>query len=1484
MNPTRTRALDARHRHWRTVGGWRLFSRRLSAFALAICFVTAAGAAEVWQVTIGSTPGHDTTYSAGDRISVTVQFDAVLEVTGTPVLEIDVGGTTRRALMWMHGGSRVHFGYTVRAADNDPDGISINAGAIKLAGGRIDGPDGDAAALSLRGHTIANAPEHRVDGAGAWPPSIVSVSVTSNPGVDDTYSSGNVIEVTVEFDEPVFVEGMPTLAIEVGNDSREAPYRDGSGTNRLTFTTRIWRGNLAAGGVVLPESGLAGGAGIRDADGNVAQTDYPAPGRQRRHRVDAVGPQVVGINVVSTPPSGRAYREGDMVDIEVSFDEEVYLTGRASMPVGGLPQVESTQMGGGGERAAIAAESRQRSIVFRINVLAQDTVERIFFGAGPLARPVRLAEQWPSIQDRAGNAASTEYSQANQWHDAPIDGSQPDTTPPAVHSASIASRPLGAAYGRGEALAVRVLFTEPLQMSGGGSWATTDLVLETGTRTLGTWVRSGATSATFTYLVTEADIDADGVSLAGAVNVGEVEDAVGNAIDGESMAFTPFTDAEHKVDGTRVAAARPRQVGSRLSFGGGQLSFDGMVVVRGTPEFVVAGERRVTRFDRPRHSFVDKDRSLWDIGYRFPGFSEDDFDFVGVQLPPEGWADVSFLDARGREVVVDSIALPRRFGPAIGSSFHGVVLEPPAHGGTRYGEGQTLTFHVVFTEPVNVGGAARLKVGVRELPCTPRNGRDRHFVCSRVIQAGENVTNLELARGAFRLLAISIKDDEGNTVSGDLSAYAETIEPFSVDTRAPRIEGVSIAAPAARGTFGAGAVVSVVVRFSEAVVATGSEQLAIVIGDDTRLASFDGNAGADGLRFRYVVSRADADANGLAIPADALRLEGGAITDLAGNEASLAHSAVGDSSTRRVDGSVADISTTPVQIRVAAAPGATLGSPSQAAKSSLTWTAMSTWARQPRMSYAVEADHPDVLVGRASGLVRRGQSVTNNLRMPCRAGGTANVRLTIRVKSTSLPVAWDVLCRDGVIRVREVEVFQGPLAGRFALAGGTGRVDAIANRRSVVRVHVEHESAATPPLAAGIHVAGVAAPLDAEYAGSMRRGRKWVSSYTMPLPAAQFVRGNGLDLAADPDAHLDADVLATPRLNFASLTPKTLPALKPVFVPIQVVDTTPTVSADALLEVARSLLPIARVRARVRAAFVYEPSAAERNGRQVDADRLFDRVVQLANEEGAADEFHIAVAAKPDGWVSDSNHVYGGANQVVVGDTGLAELVAFGLGWGMGLRSVPCQALGDTAFPYAGIGAEGSYSFLEQRFITASENYYDLMSGCAPQHISTYSYQKAVAWGNGASEAADRNGATMQVASNVRSNLGGGSRGGSPGAVGRHANDAPAIVRSLALSGSVDEHGFWALFAAATSTSPPRIDVPGDFVLTLHDDSGLEMHRQPLATADVGDALARRAGTWAVRVPLQLREVHAVRIRDASGSLLLDSAVRLPADPRRQVR
>ena len=119
------------------------------------------------------------------------------------------------------------------------------------------------------------------------------------------------------------------------------------------------------------------------------------------------------------------------------------------------------------------------------------------------------------------------------------------------------------------------------------------------------------------------------------------------------------------------------------------------------------------------------------------------------------------------------------------------------------------------------------------------------------------------------MIAGSITDDAGNVVDGDLSAFAHMVEPFAIDTRPARVERLVITSrPAANGAYGARAALTVVVRFSEPVSATGTEQLALVIGSQTRLASLEGSAGADGLQFRYVFAASDADADGLAIPAD----------------------------------------------------------------------------------------------------------------------------------------------------------------------------------------------------------------------------------------------------------------------------------------------------------------------------------------------------------------------------------------------------------------------------------------------------------------------------------------------------------------------------------------------------------------------------------------------------------------------------------------
>ena len=111
---------------------------------------------------ITSNPGPDATYVPGEAIEVTVTFNRNMEVTGTPLLTLSVGGQKRRA-SYIHGArAALVFFYTVAEGDNDSNGVSINSNSIALQGGTIRDASGADAAL---GHgPLVNDSNHKVDG------------------------------------------------------------------------------------------------------------------------------------------------------------------------------------------------------------------------------------------------------------------------------------------------------------------------------------------------------------------------------------------------------------------------------------------------------------------------------------------------------------------------------------------------------------------------------------------------------------------------------------------------------------------------------------------------------------------------------------------------------------------------------------------------------------------------------------------------------------------------------------------------------------------------------------------------------------------------------------------------------------------------------------------------------------------------------------------------------------------------------------------------------------------------------------------------------------------------------------------------------------------------------------------------------------------------------------------------------------------------
>ena len=95
-----------------------------------------------------------------------------MTITGAPQLELDIGGTPRRATLRSGAtgnsaapqrefGETAAFQYAVQDGDTDTDGIGIDANSLRLNGGDIRDSAGNAAGLS---HEAVTAdPTQQVD-------------------------------------------------------------------------------------------------------------------------------------------------------------------------------------------------------------------------------------------------------------------------------------------------------------------------------------------------------------------------------------------------------------------------------------------------------------------------------------------------------------------------------------------------------------------------------------------------------------------------------------------------------------------------------------------------------------------------------------------------------------------------------------------------------------------------------------------------------------------------------------------------------------------------------------------------------------------------------------------------------------------------------------------------------------------------------------------------------------------------------------------------------------------------------------------------------------------------------------------------------------------------------------------------------------------------------------------------------------------------
>lgn len=335
-----------------------------------------AGPAVAGKVSVLGEPKH---YGVGDVLSIAVEFDEQVKVSGKPTIPLQVGDTERTAAFQRVSGKDVVFTYTVVNGDNDANGVSVNAGDIALPGNAsiVSANNGSSAALSHP--AMPDQGEHVVDtrrpeyDKSAAANGFAFVGAGSQP---TTFDAGSEIFLLVYFDEPVEVKHKPTMQLNIGGKSRTAEYTaDGDrncvpGTNycqTLTFRYRVAEGDLDDDGVEVQRGTIRypGRLGsIKDRAGNKARVDHSGWRHANNPRVDAVvTPELVRVAMVGHK---TAKKPGETLYAWAKFNAPVKISGSPALTFrigheNGYQDVQSEW--------AFAYNSRQQSgILFRLKV------------------------------------------------------------------------------------------------------------------------------------------------------------------------------------------------------------------------------------------------------------------------------------------------------------------------------------------------------------------------------------------------------------------------------------------------------------------------------------------------------------------------------------------------------------------------------------------------------------------------------------------------------------------------------------------------------------------------------------------------------------------------------------------------------------------------------------------------------------------------------------------------------------------------------------------------------------------------------------------------------------------------------------------------------------------------------------------------------------------------------------------------------------
>ncbi len=196
----------------------------------SVCLALTVDGPAVSSVALTSAPGSDNTYAISDSVEATVTFDAAVDISGSPQLELDFNGSAKgAACATATNTTTMACEYEVAVGDSAPNGVAIAAN--KITGGTITATGSTTITANLTHTAVMIDAGHKVDG-------IRPTLVTTGSDAPTTSTDGET--VLLVFSEDIGAVSHSDITIQADSVNLSTTMASVAGTKvELTLTTAL---------------------------------------------------------------------------------------------------------------------------------------------------------------------------------------------------------------------------------------------------------------------------------------------------------------------------------------------------------------------------------------------------------------------------------------------------------------------------------------------------------------------------------------------------------------------------------------------------------------------------------------------------------------------------------------------------------------------------------------------------------------------------------------------------------------------------------------------------------------------------------------------------------------------------------------------------------------------------------------------------------------------------------------------------------------------------------------------------------------------------------------------------------------------------------------------------------------------------------------------------------------------------------------------